>query len=95
MLNAKLLLFAAYSHQVATVHMLLDRMLPQPLEGTMSPTLWRLKRSRDVNYCHVNGVRQKVTVARFICFTFILYHLLEFYHLSLRFGFCVCCNCLQ
>jgi len=75
--DVKMFLLLNYcSHLVATVSTLLDRALPQPLEGTMSASQWRLKRSRDANRFTVNapqnGIKQKVSTgdlnsANFCC----------------------------
>jgi len=68
------LLFAAYSHLLATVHMVLDRSLPQPLEGTMSATMWRMKRSCDASYHSATSralsIKRKVLIVHFNCPTF-------------------------
>ena len=55
------------SHLLATVHTLVDRALPQPLEGVMSATLWRLKRSHDASYhsptAHMSSTKRRVIIA--------------------------------
>ena len=60
-------MYAACSHFLATVCTLLDRSLPHPLDGTMSTTQWRLKRSHDINYrsthAHATGSKHKVIIA--------------------------------
>jgi len=66
MLSCKL--FTVCSRLLATVHTLLDRALPQPLEGAMSATLWQLKRSHDANYrsssAHTGGTKWKVITVK-------------------------------
>jgi len=69
-------LFGACSHLLATVHTLVDRVLPLPLQGAMSATMCRLKRSYDATYhcstARTSNTKRKVIIGAIPIIQFVI-----------------------